>query len=98
MNKEQLDKELKALEKDYEEARKAVIRKFIIENNPYEIGDIIRDHYHTIKIESWKYHINSKCAVYYGVELKKNLEPTKRQDDTRMWQSNVEEKIEPKKK
>jgi hypothetical protein len=65
---------------------------YSLEHNPYSVGDIIRDHYHIIKVEKISVYSVGNC-VYTGVELKKDLTPKKRQVDTNMYQSYVEEKL-----
>lgn len=60
-------------------------------NNPYKIGDVISDHYHTIRIESMaEYGWGTlPYMLYRGVELKKDGTPTKRQENTEMHQTNI---------
>jgi len=90
MNKEQLEEELKVLEDEHIKAKKAVIRKFIILNNPYKVGDIVQDHSSVIKVEEIQYDLRSRCAVYIGPKLKKhNHEPYKNGDRDRVWQCNI---------
>lgn len=91
-------------EKEYQE-RLESLRKMRIEldteyalsNSPYKIGDIIQDHYHTIKIEKIKFanrYDGTPQCVYYETELTKTLQPKKRQTDISMYQENVKRKIQ----
>lgn len=85
-------------QKEYEEKIRKLKKDFAVSNNPYKIGDIIKDHYQCIKIDNikWKfaYYGNnaglSEC-VYIGPRLKKDLSPFKSGEIGTICQSNIEE-------
>ena len=55
-------------------------RKYAEERNPVKVGDIVTDHYHTIKVECSSVTGHQvPYKVYYGIELAKNGEPKKHQ-------------------
>lgn len=81
---------------DYKNKLNALYKTYALSNNPYKIGDIIRDHYHTIRITKIKYTVYNKAeCVYFGIPLRKDLIPKKRFVDSEkyMYQRNVKEKI-----
>lgn len=90
MDKQRLLIELVAIEKEYESAKKCIIRQYCNTNNPYKVGDIFTDHIGSVKIESigYYYHKNEPCCIYIGPELKKNGEPRKDGSIRQAWQSN----------
>lgn len=90
---------LKSLQKKYEMDKFALAKIFVRANNPYNIGDIVRDHIGAIKIEGigfdagYSTRNNLPCAVFMGTELTKDLKPARRQTGRFVYQSNVIEKI-----
>jgi hypothetical protein len=85
----------KLLELDYEfEDRKYKLQKeFALSNNPHPIGTIVTDHIGSLKIEkirTTKTLANSlpQC-VYFGIELKKDGTPMKKQTGRGAWQENI---------
>ncbi len=84
---------VKQLESDFEALKTEAMKEFVRANNPYKKGDIITDHIGTIKVESMRFSWgglgSTPCAIYYGVELKKNGEPKKNGNKRSMYQSNV---------
>lgn len=96
MNKEEFIKAEKALKEDFEEKRKQLAREFAFSNNPVKIGDIITDHYKTIRVLKflWGYNFGSQmpCMFYRGTRLNKKGEPMKRDaDDNRVVQTYIRE-------
>lgn len=96
MNKEEYLKSKKALEEEFEEKKKQLVREFAFSNNPVKIGDIITDYYKTIRVEKLLcgYHFGSPmpCMFYRGTRLNKKGEPAKREaDDNRVSQTNIRE-------
>ena len=85
MNKEEYLKAKKALEEECEIKKKHLAREFAFSNNPVKIGDIITDHYKTIRVLKflWGYDFGSQmpCMFYRGVRLTKKGEPAKREAD-----------------
>lgn len=74
-------------------AKIAELRKeFVKTNNPYNLGDIISDHYKTIRIQGVK-SISVICGdiswSYYGEVLKKDGTPAKNQKDNIVYFGNI---------
>ncbi len=71
---------MEKIEADFDSAKKALYVKFAMSNVKYEKGDIIKDSVKIIiidKITAYKgFHLPE--PVYHGIELKKNLTPTKK--------------------
>lgn len=91
MTDQELKNKIQILTDQYEKDVKSVKRDYIDSNNPKKIDDIVTDHIGSIKIENIAYDFYSTPprAVYYGVELKKDLTPTKRETKRKVWQSNL---------
>lgn len=93
MTEEEYQNELDKLQK----MRNELDARYALSNSPYNVGDIIQDHYHIIKIEKIgtckKYNGWPQC-LYLGIELTKSLEPKKRQLNPEMFQENVKRKIQ----
>lgn len=81
------------LEKNHNKLRLIEMKKFVDANNKFIIGDIVKDHIGSILIEkisySWGHSSEDPCAVFFGLELKKNLEPRKDKNKRNVWQGNV---------
>jgi hypothetical protein len=89
---------MQQLEDAYKNNQKDLMKEYAYMNNPYKIGDIIEDHSSILKIETIRWRPSSigekfPSCVYYGIQLTKKLEPSKRQDSTVMHQVNVERKL-----
>ena len=96
MNKEEYLKAKKALEEECEINKKHLAREFAYSNNPVKIGDIITDHYKTIRVEKFMWCRNFgypfPCMLYEGTRLNKNGQPAKREyEDNRVAQTNIKE-------
>lgn len=96
MNKEEYLKAKNALEEECEIKKKNLAREFAYSNNPVKIGDIITDHYKTIRVEKFLYGRNFgytfPCMFYYGTRLTKKGEPAKRNTDAnRVAQTDIRE-------
>ena len=92
MSTQEYDRQIGLLEEEFERRKKELMKEFSFSNNPHKIGDIITDNIGSIKIEKIKWGkliYKYPCCVYYGVELKKDLTPTKKQNNTQIWQSNL---------
>ncbi len=82
----QLDLLIKQHMKD--KARLAV--SFAKSNNTVKIGDIVTDHYHSIKVESIGYDLYKyPSCIYIGAYLKKNSEPKKNGEKSEVHQCNL---------
>lgn len=97
MTKEEYESGLAALEREYKAKCNELARNYAMSNNPYNIGDILQDHYQIIKVEriGWGHNLRGLPECWYrGTQLTKKLEPKKRQDlAPRMVQSNVKCKL-----
>ena len=96
MNREEYLQAKNVLEEEHEAKMKVIAREFAFSNNPVKIGDIITDHYKTIRVEkfSWGYDFGSRfpCMYYRGTRLSKKGEPVKRDaDDNRVSQTDIRE-------
>lgn len=83
MTYEELCRKRSELYRECEENSRQLDIKYAQEHNPVKIGDIVTDHFHTIKVESM-----SVCTVpipymkYIGPTVKSNGIPWKRQPQT----------------
>jgi len=104
MNKKDFLAELTLIRQDYKKAKEELFLNFAEANNPYKIGDIIRDHYHTIKIRKIKHRFPDARAIfndgsdfptttYIGTELNLELSPKRIQRNIFMYQCNVKRKV-----
>ena len=96
MNKEEFIKAEKVLKEEFEAKKKQLLKVFAFSNNPVKIGDIITDHYKTIRVEKLLYGYNFgtpfSCMFYRGTRLNKKGEPMKRDaDDNRVAQADIRE-------
>jgi len=94
MTKEETIELLKQTETRYIKERNKILIAYAMMHNPYNIGDIIEDHFHTIKITNISYtHAHDSLipiqCQYTGIQLTKAMEPCKIQRETIMHQSNV---------
>lgn len=86
--------ELKKIEDKNYKARLGLLSKqYALSNNPFKIGDTITDNIGSILIKSIKIQFgfsnNFPECVYFGIELKKDGKPCKKQTDRGAWQSNL---------
>ena len=96
MNKEEYLNAKKALEAELLKKKKQLAREFAYSNNDVKIGDVITDHYKTIRVEKllWGYDFGSHmpCMFYRGTRLTKNGQPAKREaEDNRVAQTDIKE-------
>jgi len=93
MTQQQYDAAINSLYTEYEQKKKKVAEEYAFANNPYKIGDVISDHIGTIIIEKirFSFPFGSKypCCVYVGTQLKKDGTPHKRQEYTKIFQTNI---------
>ena len=80
MTKEQLQKKLIELQVECDEKKDHIKKLYACEHNPVYPGNIITDHYHTIKVEKIIMYDNPvPYMMYIGTELTKQGEPKKHQ-------------------
>ena len=69
-----------ALQRECNEKQSVLRKQYAIERNPVKVGDIVTDHYHTIRVERMCVIGQHKPYMkYHGTELTKQGEPKKRQ-------------------
>lgn len=94
MTRQEYEQKKKILKQDYDHNLYILDREYAMANNPYKIGDIIEDHIGRIKIEKISFgysfpHETPEC-IYYGIEVKKDNTPKKKQDlNRKIFQSNI---------
>ncbi len=96
MTEQEYTERLARLEKEHQRAKSKLVREYALINNPYKVGDVLEDHYHTIKVEAMIPQYSSNGfgeMLYVGVDLKKDLTPKKTQTGKHMYQENVKRKI-----
>lgn len=92
MTTEEYKKNLLQLEEEFTQKKKELAKDYAFSNNPHKLGDIITDNGgNKLKIEKikWSYGYGNPACVYYGIELKKDLTPSKRQINTSIHQSSI---------
>jgi len=94
MEKKEYQLRLKILQEKAEQEELKLAEEYAFSNNPYKIGDVITDHYHTIRIKKIKYVIsfqnNDNPSCYYsGPVLTKAGNIAKSQIANFMYQSNI---------
>lgn len=86
---------LQAIKDEAKKKEQDLYVEYALSNNNFKVGDIVTDHIGSIKIEKIKVHVNGfignykpECK-YIGIELKKDLTPTKIKKERVVYQSNV---------
>lgn len=95
MTQEEYLSRLGFLKKAYEVDKKNLAIEFAMSNNPYKVGDVIEDRVGKLKIGKIKvddFLLHKPSCIYYGVELKKDGTPCKRQTGRCVYQSNIKQK------
>lgn len=92
MTAKELQDKCMALQRECNDKIMELRKQYAIERNPVKEGDIVTDHYHTIRVEKisiWGHPI--PFMQYRGTELTKQGVPKKRQpvSDKPVFQSNV---------
>ena len=92
MTEDELKAELKSLNQQFDREQKTIMKRFADANNPYKIGDVVEDYIGKLRIVRISYYFttySTPYCIYYGVELKKNGEPAKRQTSRGVYQMNI---------
>ena len=94
MTKEEYQLKYKEITEQEDERKKSLAKDYANSNNPYKIGDIIKDHDRSIKIEDIHYSLYKAidvfpCCVFYGTELTKKGELNKRGKKRMIYQTNI---------
>ena len=92
MTAKELQEKCMALQRECNDKQNELRKQYAIEHNPVKVGDIVTDHYHTIRVEKMRaYGFPISFMQYRGTELTKQGVPKKRQPvpDKPVFQSNV---------
>lgn len=90
MTQERYKELLLNMAKQYEHDKNLLKKEFALSNNPYKVDDIVTDHIGSLQIKKIEVYLSDlpQC-VYFGVELKKDLTPVKKQTGRGAYQSNL---------
>ena len=92
MTAKELREKCMALQRECNDKQMELRKQYAIERNPVKVGDIVTDHYHTIRVEKMGiYGRPVPYMVYHGTELTKQGIPKKRQPvpDQPVFQNSV---------
>ncbi|HWY36545.1 MAG TPA: hypothetical protein VNX68_18020 [Nitrosopumilaceae archaeon] len=92
MTPEEYKNRLKAIDEERDVKKRQLVKECALSNNTVKIDDIVTDHIGSVKVESIKFDYNHggiPCCIYYGIELKKDLTPTKKGEKRGVWQNNI---------
>lgn len=79
MTAKELQEKCKALQRECDDKQSVLRKQYAIEHNPVKVGDIVTDHYHTIRVERMGVYGHPVPFMrYHGTELTKQGEPKKR--------------------
>ena len=80
MTAKELSEKMMELQRECNEKQSVLRKQYAIEHNPVKVGDIVTDHYHTIRVEKMCIYGHPVPFMrYHGTELTKQGEPKKRQ-------------------
>ena len=92
MTAKELQEQCMALQRECNDKQWELRKQYAIEHSPVKIGDIVTDHYHTIKVERMSFYGSPVPYMkYQGIEMTKQGVPKKRQPvpDNPAFQCNV---------
>jgi hypothetical protein len=93
MTQEEYNSKLNELEVEFRNKKRLLIKECALSNNPYKVGDIVKDSIGSLKIEKITVELSYLSSlpecVYWGVELKVDLNPMKRQTGRCVYQNNI---------
>ena len=80
MTTKELQEKCMALQRECNDRQMELRKQYAIEHNSVKVGDIVTDHYHTIRVEKMEmYGHPVPYMVYHGIEMTKQGVPKKRQ-------------------
>ena len=80
MTSEELQEKCKALQRECDDKQSQLRKQYAIEHSPVKVGDIVTDHYHTIRVENMSiYGHQIPYMRYTGIAMTKKGVPAKRQ-------------------
>ena len=79
------------LAKEFEAKKRTLMKEYALANNSVKVGDTVTDHYQTIRVEKIEFYISYELpgCIYYGLELKKDGKPKKKEVKSCAYQSNL---------
>ena len=92
MTTKELQEKMMEVQRECNDKQSVLRKQYAIEHNPVKVGDIVTDHYHTIRVERMGvYGYPVPFMRYHGTELTKQGEPKKRQPvpDNPAFQNHV---------
>lgn len=92
MTEQEYNLKVKEMLTRHEKELFGLAKSFALQNNPYTIGDVVKDHIGKVLVESIKIDRYSKPprCVYFGTELKVDGTPKKNGAKRNVWQTNIE--------
>ncbi len=76
----ELKEKCMALQRECNDKQNELRKQYAIEHNPVKVGDVVTDHYKTIRVEKMRmYGYPIPFMRYYGTKLTKQGVPMKRQ-------------------
>ena len=80
MTSKEFKEKFKALQRECNDKQWELCKQYAIEHNPVKVGDIVTDHYHTIRVENISvYGHPIPYMRYSGIAMTKKGVPAKRQ-------------------
>ena len=80
MTAKELQEKCIALQRECNDKQMELRKQYAIEHNPVKVGDIVADHYHTIRVEKMTFYGHPiPFMLYRGTELTKLGVPKKYQ-------------------
>lgn len=92
MTAQEYKQKLEDLNDQYKKDKEKIMKEYALSNNPYKVGDIIRDHMITgriLKISCYVgWHEYPSCR-YLCELLKKDGTPRKKYEEVEIYQNNI---------
>lgn len=91
-NETEYKKEFKAIEDEAEKKRQDLYRAYAASQRVCLVGDIVTDSQGSIKVEKFGTYLDVNripMPTYIGIELKKDLTPTKKGEKRTVYQTNI---------
>ena len=92
MTKEEYFELKRQIKVEHAKQLKDLARKYALENNPYELGDIVRDHIGKARILGWSICLSSYSVpslVYHCENLTSKGSTNKREPERDVYQNNI---------
>lgn len=91
MEEKEYQEQLKKAYADFDATRRQIIKNYFDANNPYKIGDTVKDHIGSVIIERFDYMLweSDPQIIYYGIALNKDGQPSKREPKRSIYHPNI---------